>query len=58
MTETEAERLAELRKQFPGGQLPPKEIYRPDPVANSQQGPLEVVNATFKNYKIKRGSHA
>jgi hypothetical protein len=55
---TEEERLAELRKQFPGGLIPPKEIYRPDPVAKSQQGPLEVVTATFKNYKIKRGSHA
>ena len=55
---TEEERLAELRKQFPGGLIPPKEIYRPDPVDKSEQGPLEVVKATFKNCKIKRGSHA
>jgi hypothetical protein len=44
--------LEEIRKTCPGGQLPAKEIYAPDPVAKSTQGPLEVVHATFANCKI------
>jgi hypothetical protein len=46
--------LADLKKQCPGGQIPAKELYAPDPVARSAQGPLEVVHATFANCKIKR----
>jgi hypothetical protein len=52
MTEAEAK---ELRKLFPGGQIPAKELFQPDPVAKSEQGPLEVVRATFANSKIKHG---
>jgi hypothetical protein len=44
--------LADLKKQCPGGQIPAKELYAPDPVAKSMQGPLEVAVATFP--KIKR----
>jgi len=46
--------LEQLRKLYPGGQIPAKEIYQPDPVAKSEQGPLEVVQATFANCKIRK----
>jgi hypothetical protein len=49
-----AEILEEIRKKCPGGQLPAKELYAPDPVEKSIQGPLEVVHATFANCRIRR----
>ena len=40
-------RLAELRKQYPGGQLPREVAFgEPDPPERSIQGPLEVVTLT------------
>lgn len=41
-----AELLKGLRQAYPN-QIPAKEIYQPDPVAKSMQGPLEVVHMTF-----------
>jgi hypothetical protein len=45
--------LADIKKQSPGGQISAKELYRPDPVAKSMQGPMEVTVATFANCKVK-----
>lgn len=44
-----AARLEALRKTFPGGQIPLKDLP-PDPVGISVQGPVEIVQATFANY--------
>lgn len=61
MADEESDRAAtleQLRKVYPGGQLPPKEVYLPDSTGKSVQGPLEVVVATFANCRIRRGSRA
>ena len=48
------ELLERLKKEYPGGQIPAKELYAPDPVAKSRQGPLEIVHATFANCRIRK----
>jgi hypothetical protein len=50
--------LEQIRKQSPGGQISAKEIYQPDPVAKSEQGPMEITLATFATCKIKGGRRA
>jgi hypothetical protein len=55
--EEERDRKAKLeafRKLFPGGQIPAKELYQPDPSGQSMQGPMEVARATFDNCKIRK----
>jgi hypothetical protein len=47
--------LEQLRKQYPGGQIPASEFYLPDHPAKSMQGPMEVVKATFANCKVLKG---
>jgi hypothetical protein len=47
--------LADLKKLYPCGQIPAKELYQPDPVARSMQGPMEITHATFDNCQIKMG---
>ena len=54
MTDDRAKLLEEIKKQSPGGQIPAKELYAPDPVAKSMQGPLEIARVTFQNCRIKK----
>lgn len=49
-----AELLKGLKQAYPN-QIPAKEIYQPDPVAKSMQGPLEVVHMTFAT--LRKGGH-
>ena len=45
--------LEDLKKTCPGGQIPAKELYAPDPPTKSMQGPMEIAQATFQNCKVK-----